>query len=217
MVLTYRILTALAVSFVMLTGVTDAQAQTSRLYFGGYMGLLTFNDQEFTESTGSTSGGLELKNGLSMAGALGLRFSRQLRAEAELSFGKTDFDRIDYDSGADRELGGELTTWTTMLNIYYDFDVPWKIQPFIGAGLGFAWTKGEIDDGTGSAVDISDKDFGLTWQMGGGLKYRVAPDLAFTGAYRYLDSMDLQLGSYEIDYGSHEFRIGLEYDLPVHK
>ena len=192
----------------------QAQAQTSRLYFGGYMGLLTFNDQDFTESSAPASGALELKNGYSLTGALGLRLSRELRVEAELSYGKTDFDRIQYvPTGASGELGGELITWGTMLNAYYDFDVPWKIQPFVGAGAGFTWHTGEISDGAGIAVDVSEKDFAFAWQVGGGLKYRVAPDLAFSGSYRYSDSMDLQVGSYEIDYGAHEFRIGLEYDL----
>ena len=61
-----------AVFSVLCLSISDAQAQTTRLYFGGYLGLPTFNDMDFGENSGS--GDLEVKNGLAFAGALGVRF-----------------------------------------------------------------------------------------------------------------------------------------------
>ena len=195
---------------------TPANAQTSRLYFAGYLGLNTSNDQYFSESSSSTSGDIEMKNTLLYAGALGIRLSRQFRLEGELSYRKTDMDRITFSDGGDFELGGELRTWLALANLYYDFDVNWKnIQPFVGIGLGFGWHNGEVYDLSGLAANVSEDSNGIAWQVGGGFKYRVNPDLAFTSAYRYIDSTDLTFKSYDWDYGSHEFLIGLEYDLPI--
>lgn len=202
-----------AVAVLCLQGM-QAHAQTSRVYFAGYMGLNTYNDQEFDESSVPVSGDIELKNAMSFAGALGIRLSRQVRLEAELSFSETEMDRLELGALGGFDLGGEIRTYLTMLNVYYDFDVPWSVQPFIGGGLGFAWHEGDIDDLSGLAVDASDDATGIAWQLGGGLKYRVNPDMAFSSGYRYIDGTDLDFGSYSIDYGSHEFRIGLEYDLP---
>ncbi len=193
-----------------------ADAQTSRLYFAGYLGLNTSDDQEFSESTSGTVGDIEMKNTPLYAGALGVRLSRQFRLEGELSYRKADMDRIVINGAGNFELGGELRTWLALANLYYDFDVNWKkLQPFIGVGLGFGWHNGEINDLSGLAANASEDSTGIAWQAGGGLKYRVNPDMAFTGAYRYLGSTDLEFESYDWDYGSHEFLIGLEYDLPV--
>ena len=194
----------------------EASAQTSRLYFAGYLGLTTSGDQEFTESSIPRSGDIETKNANSFAGALGVRLSRQFRIEGEISYSAADMDRMDINNVGSFEMAGELTTWTALINAYYDFDVDWDLQPFIGAGLGISWHEGDINDLSGLALDTADDTTRLTWQMGGGLKYRVGPDLAFSGAYRYLGSTDLDFGTYNIDYNNHEIRIGLEYDLPVH-
>lgn len=206
----------LTMFFFGLCAASAAQAQTSRLYFAGYLGLPKFQNMEFSEDTVPLSGEIQSDRGNSFAGALGIRLSRQVRAEAEIAYSTVNMDGLDLNTGARSGLGGEWKIWTGMLNVYYDFDLKWdKLQPFIGAGLGYGYYNGKIDDGSGPALDINRDANTLTWQVGGGLKYRIEPDLAFTGSYRYLDSLDLSLGSYEIDYGSHEFRLGLEYDLPV--
>lgn len=193
----------------------SAYAQTSSLYFAGYLGLSTFNDQDFSENTVPAAGDLEFKNGMNFAGALGIRISEVLRLEAEVNYGRTDIDRADLGNGASIELGGELTSYIGMVNIIYDFNVPWDVRPFLTAGLGYGFFEGEVNDGTGTLSNISEDSDGLVYQVGGGLKYRVSPVMALTGGYRYLGADDLDFDSYNIDYSSHEFRIGLEYDLPA--
>lgn len=196
---------------------TKAYAQTSRLYFSGYMGLNTHNQESFSESTVPTGGSLKVQNAFSFAGALGLRLTSQLRVEGEVSYRKADMDRIDFNAGGgDFELGGDLKTWLVMLNGYYDFDFEWDhIEPFISAGIGLARHNGNIAPAGGPAPGGSGDDFGFAWQAGGGLKYRMNPGLAFTGGYRYLSTSDISLGSYDFGYSSHEIRLGVEYDLPV--
>lgn len=188
-------------------------AHAANVYFAGYLGLSQYGDQEFSEGSVPRSGDMEFKNGMSFAGALGLRVSRYMRVEAELGYNKTDLDRIDFANAGSFELGGEISGLTTMINLYYDFDVTWPLKPYVGAGIGYGWYDADIDDVSGLAVDVSDSASGLTWQVGGGMRYQLGSLVALDGGYRYVDSSDLGFGSYDIDYGAHEFRLGLSYDL----
>lgn len=210
----YLLLGAATCAF-LLADAADAFAQSSRIYFAGYLGLNTFKDQEFSESSTGRTGDFELDNTMSFAGALGIRLNRQLRLEGELSYRNAELTTVDVNGGGTFDTGGELKSTMLFANLYYDFDVPWKIQPYLGGGLGYAWHTGEVNDGSGLLVNTSGDDSSIVWNVAGGLKYRATPELAFTGGYRYIDSMDLGFGSYDIDYSSHEFRLGLEWDLPI--
>jgi opacity protein-like surface antigen len=195
---------------------TGAQAQSSRLYFAGYMGLNIGTKGDFDESTTGRSGNFEFDNGMSFAGAAGLRLTQQWRIEGEISYRKTDFDRVNFDGAGNFKEGGEMSTWLYMVNAYYDFDLKWKnVQPFVSAGIGLASHSGDINDGSALAPDASGSSIGFAYQVGGGLKYRVSDDMAFTGGYRYLGTTGGEFDSYDFDFGSHEFRVGLEYDLPI--
>lgn len=200
-----------------LLAVPDAVlAQSSRLYFAGYMGLNTNNESAFEETSIPRRGDFKYDNTLSFAGAMGIRLTKQFRVEGEVSYRKTDFDRVNFTNAGPFGLGGDLSTWLYMINAYYDFDFEWEhIQPFVSAGVGIAHHNGAIDDTSGLAVDASDSSLGFAWQVGGGLKYRMNDDLALTGGYRFLGSSDVQLDNYDFEYRSHEVRFGLEYDIPV--
>lgn len=193
----------------------DAHAQTSRLYFAGYLGLNTHGDQQISESTSGLRGDVELDNALSFAGALGVRLDPQWRVEAEISYRKADFGNIDTNLGTFRN-GGDISSYFYLLNMYYDFDVDWrKLQPFVTAGLGFASHEVQLIDGTGFASDATSDQLSLAWSLGGGLKYRISDNMAFTGNYRYLGTPDIEVDSYDVEYTSHELRFGVEYDIPV--
>jgi len=193
-----------------------AMAQSSRLYLAGYMGLNITSESQFIESSTPARGAIEFENGASFAGALGLRLSKNLRVEGEVSYRKADISNVDFSNAGSFNMNGDIATWLWMANVYYDFDVSWKnFEPFVGAGLGLAHHTGTIHDSSGLARDASDSSYGLAWQLGGGAKYRVSPDMAFVGGYRWLGSTDAQFDSYEMEYGGHEIRFGIEYDIPV--
>ncbi len=185
-----------------------AQAQVSRVYLAGYLGLNTYNDQEFS-APGVAQGDFEYDNAPSFAGALGLRLSKQVRVEAELSYRKPSISSMDI-NGATFDIGGQVKQWAGLANLYYDFDVPWKVTPYVSAGLGMSYFEGQID---AAGLSAEDSAYALTYQAGAGLKYRPRDNMAYTLGYRYMDAMDLNLGDIDLNYSSHEFRIGLEYDL----
>ncbi len=204
----------LMLGFILLTG-QAAHAQTSRLYFAGYLGLNSHDDEGFTDASVSQTGEFKMSNSTSFAGALGVRLTPQWRVEGEYSYSRADFSSVDIPGTGSFDTGGEMKSKIIFANLYYDFDVPWKIQPFVGGGLGVGFHSGEINDGSGVLSNASSDDTAMMWNFGGGIKYRPKDDMAFTAGYRYVDSMDLNFGNYTMEAGGHEFRIGLEWDLPV--
>jgi len=204
-------------SFIFIVSVfsSTAYAQSSRIYISGYMGLNTYGDNDFNEDRTPVNGDMEFKNAISLAGALGIRLTRKIRVEGEVSYRKTDLDNMDITAGSFK-IGGQLKTLISLINGYYDFDLGWRtLNPFLSAGLGLAWHDAKVDDIAGVAVDGSGSDMGLAWQVGGGMKLRVNNDMAITGGYRYLATGNIGFENYELDFSSHELRLGLEYDIPI--
>ncbi len=192
----------------------DAQA-AKRIYFAGYMGSNVFPEQEFKDSSTNDSGEIGIEDGKNFAGAIGFKLTPHLRIEGEFGQMMAEPSAISANNAGDATLSGNLDTKLAMLNIYYDLNLSWKkFRPFIGAGIGYAWHKGDIDGVSGSGINISESSDGLIWQVGGGARYPVTRDLNIIGSYRYLDGQDIELGPYDIDYGAHEFRVGLSWDLP---
>lgn len=205
--------------FILLTfvfGALPAFAQSSRLYFAGYLGLNTSNNQEFSESSTGRSGDFERDNGTSFAGALGLRLTNQWRVEAEVSYRQTDFDNVTIDNTGTFKSGGDLSTLLYMLNVYYDIDYEWNnFSPFLTAGVGLASHSASIEDVSGFLPSASDDTFGFAYSLGGGLKYRISDSAALTTNYRYIGTTNFEANGYDMDYSTHEFRLGLEYDIPM--
>ncbi len=196
----------------------SARAQASRIYFAGYLGLNHSPALNFSESVTPSRGDIEIQDSPTFAGALGLRLSPQWRVEGELSYRSAGADKISFSGGAPAAatLGGDLKTWLLMLNVFYDFNLKWDyLNPYLTAGIGLARNSARFDDTSANNIDASDTTMNMAWQLGGGLKYRVKKDLALTGGYRYLGMTSPEIGSYTVDYSGHEFRLGVEYDLPV--
>ncbi len=190
----------------------DAFAQSSRIYLSGYMGLNTMPDNDFTEKSSGISGTYQTNNTVNFAGAIGLRYSRQLRFEGEVSYRKNDFSELRGGNGI-YPSGGEISNMAFLLNGYYDFDqFQWKAKPYLSAGLGVMRFKASFEPSAPLQAS-DDTAYALGWQLGGGLKYRLNPGLAVTSGYRYLSATDFGIGTYDADYSAHEFMVGVEYDL----
>lgn len=184
------------------------------MYVAGYMGLNTMGAQDFSHPT--SSGSVDFKNGTSFAGALGLRLTPNLRVEGEISYTRNDLTSMTLNTGTGGPVGKNLKTWLYMAHAYYDFDVNWRnLSPYVSAGLGMAMHDGAVAGAPGGLMDASDTSYELAYSVGTGLKYQMKPGLALTGGYRYVGTTSLGIGDYEIDYNAHEFRAGLQYDLPV--
>ena len=191
----------------------DAMARKSRLYLAGYMGLNVTSDLEYSETQTGSEGKLELDNAMQFAGALGLRVTKNFRLEAEASYRKANLNSLEV-GGAVAPVGGKLRTTLFMLNGIYDFRDLWEdVNPYVNAGIGLALHDADIEGTPAPTIDTRDSDLALAWALGGGLRYKVREGMAFTGGYRYIGSTEIGLDSASVDYGAHELRIGVSYDL----
>lgn len=205
-----------ALLLISLLTANPASAQSARTYFAGYLGLNTHNKNDFNESTTKRRGDYKMDNNVSFAGALGLRINRNWRVEGEVSYRDSRIDKFNIDGIGQVKANGNIKSWMYMLNGYYDFETSWRgIQPFLSAGIGLASQKARVTNGGGFLPNASDGALNIAYQAGGGLKYRYTDSMAFTGGYRYLGTHAIESDSYDLDYRSHEFRVGFEYDLPV--
>lgn len=185
--------------------------ENSRFYLAGYMGLNIGTENDFSDKANNVSGEVKKDHGMSFAGALGLRLSKHFRVETELSYRNSDIDDFSVNGAGNISASGDIDNWLGLVNLYYDFDVPWKVKPYVTAGLGLGYYDGEVNAGNGTR--FNDSAYGLTWAAGAGLQYRTSDKLSWTAGYRYLDSSELDFGSVNMDYSAHELRVGLKYDL----
>lgn len=204
------VITALFASCILGMGV--AIAEPSRIYFAGYLGLSHFGNQDFSDGESGTSGHIKTKKAPNFAGALGLRLNDNIRLEGEVSYRKTGISGLEIDNAGSFQAGGDLKSWTGLLNVYYDFNTHSKFTPYLSGGLGFSHVAGDFSGGGGTG-SFNDEAYGLAWQAGAGLKYRPDDDIAYTLGYRYLDTVGLEMNGVDLDHSGHEFRVGLEYDL----
>lgn len=209
-----RLTVALICAGLCLVAAASARAQVGRFYLASYLGLNTFNSQDLKESTTGIDGSVNYKNAVSFAGALGLRLNRAVRVEGEISYRNAHIDNVTY-NGITANGGGRDKTTLYMANVYYDLPVSWKrLTPFVTAGIGLADHDRNFAPGTG-LPSSEGSSMGFAWQAGAGLLYRISPNFAFTGDYKYLKTSDVKTDNYTMGYGSHEFRVGVQYDLPV--
>jgi opacity protein-like surface antigen len=97
---------------------------------------------------------------------------------------------------------GSQSAWVMLANAYVDLGTWWCITPFIGAGVGGAYTKsaGLTDVGyitgpgtTGFGYNSSDySKFNFAWALHAGLAYNVTNNFKVELAYRYLNMGDVQ-------------------------
>jgi opacity protein-like surface antigen len=96
---------------------------------------------------------------------------------------------------------GSHSAWVFMANAYLDLGTWWCITPFIGAGVGSAYTRstgfsdvGFISDGS-TGFGFASKEFSkwnLAWALHAGLAYNVTNNVKLELAYRYLNMGDVQ-------------------------
>lgn len=123
---------------------------------------------------------------------------------------------------------GDVSVWSLMMNLWYDFDMGGPIMPFIGGGVGVAQMNVDYSAvvtvtfttvptyGTTTAVvkyAADGDDFVFAYQFGGGLAYEFAGGAVLSAQYRYFGTTDADVGSSSIKAESHNFLLGLAFPL----
>jgi opacity protein-like surface antigen len=158
---------------------TPAAAPTGfyATFFAG--GSFASGDTSVTYNGAGYTIGSELEPGFIVGGAVGATVYENLRAELEFSFIQAGVKSI---AGSDVPDGYEATStgYNLLGNVWYDFVNDTSFTPYIGAGVGYGYTELATDDFDG-AYEAS----GLLYQLGAGVKFDVADNIALDLGYRY--------------------------------
>lgn len=150
--------------------------------------------------------------------------SRGWRADVTLGLRQT----VDFGGGAlvppgpvAGELRGDLTSYTLMLNGYYDLGNMNGMVPYVGAGVGVAYHRmGDVTGSVGPTSQEGGDNAAFAWSLMAGLAYQLTERAILDIGYRYIDlgsarsDRDPVLPRIELDdLRAHEIKVGLRYHL----
>ena len=152
--------------------------------FGGYAWVPSNVN---TTSLGFTRSNTAYQSGFDAGGSLGFK-SNPMRYEGELTYIKAITSRFNVNGIRQTNPSGYSTAALGLANVYYDFPgITMPIQPFLGAGLGYAWVQSKLDStGPFGVTSFSAANSVLAYQATGGLTYNFAENYALSLGYRYV-------------------------------
>jgi outer membrane protein OmpA-like peptidoglycan-associated protein/outer membrane protein W len=221
-----------------------AQAQPiTGVYVGAGAGYNYMQDADVTSGSNFAAGpsnalrGMEAEfdDGFGGVISVGYGFGNGLRAEVEGNYRQNDVNKLNVGSTRLPGISGTARTYGAMANVLYDFNfgpsVP--VVPYIGGGVGYAWTDYEnvgsrffAGNQIGRGVNIDDTDGRFAYQGIAGLAFPIAavPGLAVTAEYRFFATLDPKLegvsqgstglvsrNKFETENMNHSGFIGLRY------
>ncbi|MGV3490299.1 MAG: outer membrane protein [Devosia sp.] len=150
--------------------------------------------------------------GYTLGITVGTKVFDMLRVEAELSGTVNSISELDSSYwGLYTDYDGSVSALYLLGNAWLDFDTGAGITPYIGGGLGWASVNVSLDDWSWEL-----EGSGLAYQVGGGVKFDVADNLAVDLGYRYkavpnvtVDDVDGDPDWLNFDLSSHVFQAGL--------
>lgn len=200
-------------------------------------GYVTFADPALTESRRFDFHNTGIDSTWSLGAGVGYYFSRVVRGDItwdhrfEADVEGTAGSAAGIVPNGTRSFG--ITSDIILANVYYDFARGGRINPYIGAGLGVAYhktTSGTINDPCGggcSGIVASGTEWSVAGALMTGVTFNIRDRMHLDAGYRYLYMGDAKTGLVtgtcpgactpgEIDMkdlSSHEFRLGLRYDI----
>ena len=190
--------------------------------FGGYSQLENtsqLNRTNLSFPVFASNGSVEFNDGFAVGVALGQWQGRNLRSEIEYLFRQNDVSNL-WRSGApligieNEVLDGSIASHAGMFNAYWDFNRRlFGFQPYVGAGIGFAFIDLEASVGANGVpvADIGDES-SFAYQLIVGGTRRYGPCSEWFIEYRYFNTDSLQISVSEFtgntDYQSDDIFIG---------
>ncbi|MCA3573560.1 MAG: porin family protein [Aestuariivirga sp.] len=164
---------------------------------------------------------LDTDTGFLIGGVLGYAWGDTgLRTELELSYSQANLDGfdIDWDSNfhngqvnVDPDFDGDVSVTYIFGNLWYDFGHVFDmggITPYIGGGLGVGFVDIDIDAIQGVDFAASGSETGFAYQLGGGLMWNIADNVALDLGYRY---RGVALNDYDQSLTSQNVLLGINF------
>jgi OmpA-OmpF porin, OOP family len=210
-----RILTIGASGLAMAIAAGSAAATPKGWYLGLSGGVSIQDDASFVVTPPGGPGAtipVEFDTGWAVMGAVGYRWDSNWRLEFELAFRQNDWEQTVGGTNT-----GDISQFSQMVNLAYDFELTDRLNLSLGAGIGGSLVSFDTDTSTAALDD----DYVLAGQLMAGLSYQVSRRMELFLDYRYFVTDDPGHSftfaglNRELAYDNtnHTVMIGLRYDL----
>jgi outer membrane protein OmpA-like peptidoglycan-associated protein len=176
----------------------------------------------------ATSADVEFDLGFGGVLSVGWGFGNGLRAELEGNFRQNDVDQVTA-AGVPGPSGGRQRSYGAMVNVLYELPFQFIVKPYIGAGVGYAWTDwNNVNlrgfNGVNLSVDSDEGNFAYQGIIGTAFPLGV-PGLALTAEYRFFATLSNDYTvvatrgvrttrtTFEADNFNHSAFIGIRYNF----
>ncbi len=170
----------------------------------------------------STTNEFSWETGYVVAGALGYDFADNWRAEFEVAYRVNDADGF-LQSGTPSTIpGADISEFSQMINVFYDFPVGDKFTLSAGAGIGgtlVVFNPGCSGNFESANCNEDTDDYVLTGQLIAQGAYRIAPRWQLFLDYRYVLLDDAEVTNpgdgehWNIEKSDHAVSLGVRFDL----
>ena len=154
--------------------------------------------------------------GFAIAGAIGYRFDRHVRAEVEAGYQQAEVEELVFPGVGD--LGGDwdVGVVTGLVNVLYDIDY-WDTMavPYVGVGVGIGYVT--LNSKPAAVLQIDARSAEFAWNALAGIRLRVFDNTLLSLGYRYLATtdpdFDRSAGRVASEFSSHEIFAGIGYEF----
>ncbi len=207
----------ITVCFAILFAICPVAYSADDVYVSGSIGFAKITDMNLTdrELFAVQHKDLEPDEGLALAVAMGYRVHEMLRLEGEVSYQENDVDQ----TGA-YNVNGDVSSFAIMANGYFEpgkIEESGKFQPYITFGIGWAKVDNDFILRTEERYDpvltlkYDNSKGGFAYQAGAGVGYAINEKITFDCKYRFMGVSDLNYGTSELEYSSHNIFVGIRY------
>ncbi|MBN9378959.1 MAG: hypothetical protein BGO14_02900 [Chlamydiales bacterium 38-26] len=124
---------------------------------------------------------------------LGYRWCSGFHMEAEVAYRYNRAKRhrgYDYNGLSTRRHRGHRDVWAAMVNVLYDINMCWCVEPYVGVGIGYAHVRNGRNNnfyGYGRRHHHRD-DNQFAWQVIAGVAYPICDNIDLAVEYRFFDT-----------------------------
>jgi len=165
-------------------------------YVGVSAGLAMPTDSDW----GSYDDVVGYDTGYDLGAAAGYKFNENVRLELAFDYSKADVDEL----GPYNITDGDVDTKSLMVNGYYTIPVSDTVGIYGMAGVGVA--EVEVEDSTRSEDDTV-----MAGNLGVGVTYAVADNVAMDLGYTYFVTEDADIIGEDFSYADNRVKLGIRY------
>lgn len=149
------------------------------------------------------------ETGTMIGGAVGMHRPEGWRIEGEVTYRRSQIDRLNA-SGAESGTNGWASTTTFMGNVFYEIGTRFSVRPYAGGGVGLLRASHE-DVTVMGAVVAEDSSTEIAFQIGGGVAVDVVENIDITIDYRFMMANDPDFERLDAEYQDHSVIFGLRW------